>query len=233
MSVVSSPAFSSEPIEPSFQQGQEIAFIYNRTDLISGIITQINLDGTFDLSCEVPVQVRKVKMERGSPKISYETVLESRSFLKATSTDPRTQMVKTVTSFSDLGLENIEDSARGHKQSSIHGWRPATDLKGNIRLNRIPRLTEFLAPLVGHFFDSSLFYYRIYCWRAPYEIRGGGQVPEETLLYPKKKPFYTSFSKCYNRYLKEYLQNLQKWNRVEIQAILPDDVSRNEVKEEE
>ena len=227
MSAISSPAFSPNPIEsPSFQQGQEIAFIYNRTDLISGIITQINLDSTFDLECKVPVQVRQVTMERGTPKITFKTILESRPFLKASPADPRTIVVKTVTSLSDLGMESIDDPARGHKQSSISAWRPSIDLKGNVRLNRIPRLTEFLAPLVGHFFDSSLFYYRIYCWRASYEIRGGGTIPEETLLFPKKKPFYTSFSKCYNRYLKEYLQNLQKWNRVEIQAILPQDVAK-------
>lgn len=221
---ISSPATSIQPLEPpSFKEGQEIAFIYNRTDLISGIIISINLDGTFDLECQVPIQVRKVKMERGSPKISYETILESRPFLKANPTDPRMQVIKRVTTFAELGLENVDAPERGVKQSSIYAFRDSG------RRTRIPKLNDFLAPLVGCFFDSFLFYYRIYCWRAPYEIRGGGQVPEETLLFPKKKPFYTSFSKCYNRYLKEYLQNLQKWNRVEIQAILPEDIISKEV----
>ena len=225
--MISSPSTSPSPIEPlSYKVGQEVAFIYNRTDLIPGVITSLNPDSTFDLECQIPLRVRKVTFLKGLPDISYQTILQSSPFLKATPADPRMQLIKIVTSLQDLGMEPIEDSAFKHKQSSISAWRDSG------KRSRIPRLTEFLAPLVGHFFDSSLFYYRIYCWRAPIRVRGQGDIPEEIRYFPNptKKPFFTSFSKCFSRYMKEYLENLEKWNRVEIQAILPEDV-KQEIKE--
>ena len=222
--MVSSPATSPAPIvAPSFVEGQEIAFIYNRTDLISGIITALNPDETFDLECNLPIRVRRVDFIQGVPKINYKTILEARPFLRATPVDPRMQVIKRVTTLKEMGMDDIIiDEERGAKQTSISMWRDSG------RKVRIPRLTEFYAPLVGHFFDSSLFYYRIICWRAAINLRGQGAIPEVTEIFPKKKPFFTSFSKCFSRFVKEYHSNLEKWNRVEMQAILPQDVATAE-----
>ena len=221
---VSSPATSPSPIaQPSFVEGQEVAFIYNRTDLISGIITALNPDDTFDLECNVPVRVRQVDFIQGVPKITFKTILETRPFLKATPVDPRMQVIKRTTTLREMGMDDIIiDEERGAKQTSISMWRDSG------RKVRVPRLTEFYAPLVGHFFDSRLFYYRIVCWRAAINLRGQGAIPEVTEIFPKKKPFFTSFSKCFSRFVKEYHSNLEKWNRVEMQAILPQDVATAE-----
>lgn len=227
---ISSPAINEAPLE-GFREGQEIAFIYNRTDLVSGIITAINPDETFDLMCEIPISSRKINWGsspgRGDFKVTPQVTLEARPFLRATPIDPRMQVVKTVTTLAALGLEAIDDAARGHKQTSISAWRDSG------RRIRIPRLTEFHAPLVGHFFDSSLYYYRITCWRAPINLRGQGIIPEETATFPSNKPYFKSFAKCYKRYVKEYLANLEKWNRVEMQAILPSDILPIEPKGEQ
>lgn len=223
---ISSPATSQAPIvEQSFHKGQSIALILNRTDLIPGIISRVNPDLTFDLECQVPIQVRKMTW-KGKPGQSEYTIrpvfdLETRPFLRALPIDPRMQVVKVVTSLQDLGMNTIEDKARGHVQTAISMWRDSG------RRNRIPRLTEFYAPLVGRFFDPSLYYYRVNCWRAAMDIRGEGRIPEEYKTFPnqsKTPPYYVEFTKCFKRYAKEYLSNLEKWNRVQMEAILPEDV---------
>ncbi len=220
MSTVSSPATSPSPlVEPSFHEGQEIAFIYNRIDLVSGVIVALNPDDTYDLECNVPIRVREVKFVKGIPEVSYKAVLNTLSFLKASPVDPRMQVIKRVTTLKELGMDEIPiDEERGTKQTSISMWRDSG------RRIRVPRLTDFYAPLVGHFFDPSLFYYRIVCWRASENFRGQGIIPEIHQNFPKSKPYYTSFSKCFSRYFKEYHKNLGKWNRIEMQAILPQDV---------
>jgi len=220
---ITSPASSPEPELEGFHKGQEIAFIYNRTDLISGIVVDVNLDGTYDLECLVPLSIRKLDW-KGSPgrsdyNISRQVKLSSTPFLKATPVDPRMIAIKTVASLESLGIDKPEPTSL-IQQSSASFW------KDSGKRLRIPRLTEFLAPLVGHFFDSSLFYYKIICWRAPIRVRNESEIPEETRYFPNpdKKPFYTSFKPCFERYVKEYLEQLDRWNRVEIQALLPEDV---------
>lgn len=220
---VSSPATSVSPLPSSiepYKEGQEICFIYNRTDVISGIITSINSDETYDLICSVPTSLRKLEWDGTPGRSDYRIVkrleLVATPFLKTSPVDPRMQVIKKITTFAELGLEPVDE--RGVRQSSIAGWRDSE------KRSRIPRMTEFYVPLIGHFFDASLFYYKIICWRASIQVRGHGVVPEETLTFPKKKPYYTNFRKCFDRYVKEYHANLEKWNRVEIQAILPEDV---------
>lgn len=216
---ISSPATSPSPLVESFKVGQQIAFIYSRTDLVTGIIQSLNHNGTYDLYCNIPMRVRKLKMDRGNPNIYYETTLDTRPFLQASPIDPRIQVIKSVKTLEQIGVP-LPGLNSLIQQSSTMTWVDSGHKQ------RIPRLTEFLAPLVGHFFDPALFYYKITCWRAPINLRGQGVIPEETRIFPDplKKPYYTSFDKCFSRYVKEYHNNPEKWNRVLMEVILPEDV---------
>lgn len=217
--LTSSPATSLSSLSDPFKKGQQIAYIYNRTDLVTGIITAINPDSTYDLTCDIPMRLRQVKLLRGYPQITFKTVLDSRPFLRVSPADPRMQTVKSVRSLESIGVP-LPGPNSLIQQSSTMTWVDSGHRA------RVPRLTEFLAPLVGHFFDPALFFYRITCWRAQVEIRGQGTIPEEIRVFPNpsKKPYYSTFATCFSRYLKEYHENLEKWDRVTMEAILPEDI---------
>lgn len=219
---ISSPATSSKPLFPSFEVGQSICYIHNRTDLVPGIIKAINPDETYDLEILFPTQSSKIKWKgkAGQSDFSRDTDIDlvPRIMQRATPIDPRIQVIKVISPLAEV----IEDPARGHKQTSIAVWRDSG------KKLRVPKLTDFYVTHVGHFFNSSDYFYKITCWRAPVQMRTE-VIPEEIRIFPSpsKTPYYKDFRKAFNRYVKEYYSNLEKWNRVEIQALLPEDFISN------
>lgn len=221
--LISSPANSETPIPTQeYRVGMDIAYIYNKEDLVLGNIIKVNHDETFDLQCYVPQPTRKIEWNRaeGDFKVKNSTQLINKEFLKAKPCNPATIFIKA-----DRALDRpITGRGDGVIQTHVTEF-----ISGGT--TRVPRFGAFHTSIIGKFFDPSLWYYQLRCWRAAIEIRKNQFVPEETKIFPnpQKQPFYTEFKKAFNRYFREYHEDRGKWNRVELIAIHPEDVELDNV----
>lgn len=211
-------------INQTFEINQNIAFIHNKLDLVSGYITSINPDGeTYDLVVFIPRESIALKWSKNNESFKRKKTMQliEEVRLKARVCDPRVQFRKV-----DIPLEQPMQVSNGQGLSSqvdIRRFIPLTDKNGNPRLTRIPRLSEFHTNIVGNFFDPQLFYYKIRCFRNEREINKV-KFPTETLIFPTSKPFFKTYDKCFARYFKEYHQSRGKWDQVEVLAVHPEDV---------
>lgn len=222
-SIISSPQNSEIPIQVTeFRTGMDIAYIFNKEDLVLGKILKTNPDETFDLQCYIPQPTRKIEWNRaeGDFKVRNSTQLVSREFLKAKPCNPTTVFVK-----SDRALDRPQ-IGRGDGVQQTH----VTEFIAQ-GTTRIPRLGAFHTSIIGKFFDPSLWYYQLRCWRAAIEVRKGQFIPEEHRIFPnpQKQPYYVEFKKAFNRYFSEYHEDRGKWNRVELIAIHPEDIEHESV----
>jgi hypothetical protein len=205
-SIISSPALTNP-----FYLKQPIAFINDKIDVVPGYISQVNRDGTYDLKVLIPRQRASIKFDRQHTSfdrvVSMELVEEDR--LKARPNDPTIVFRKQA-----VALVDAQRGTEGVIQTHIDQYLPS----GNTTL---PRFHDFHTSLVGSFFDPSLFFYKVWCWRAELEIQGQ-KFPAEEAVFPSKKPYFENFGKAFNRFFREYHQGMSKtgskWNRVEIQV---------------
>jgi hypothetical protein len=206
-SIINTPALIDE-----FKEGQSIAFIHNRQDVVPGIITNINNDNTYNLLVYIPTTQAKIEFDGYKTSFNRTDRIEllEREMLRVRPANPKTIYRKetvALNSPNERGLDGIE-------QTHVNVYK-AVGEASQLRLH------EFHTSLVGTFYDPSIYNYKVHCWRAPIEVQGQ-QFPAEQELFPKKKPFYESFDKAFNRYFKEYHQSRSKsgskWNRVDIQV---------------
>lgn len=211
------PTILSPTLQPQLQEGQQIAFIHNRIDVVSGVITKLNHD-SYDLEVYIPTTATKVVFN--SQRTGFErvtsTTLVAQTRPKARLYDPRTIFKKQM-----VALSQVQEVDGGGTQTHVDLFIPQPTLL------HIPRFHDFHTSLVGTFFDPSPYCFKVLCWRAELEL-DGQRFPAVTELFPRKKPFYTDFNKAFNRYFKEYHQGMSKsgskWNRVDIQVFLKDEV---------
>ncbi len=208
---MSSPVTEQETV---FVEGQAVAFIHSRDDCLPGKVISVNYDDTFDIEVYVPMQVTRLNWTNAARdfkrELTTELVVQPR--LRVSPADPCTQ-------FQQIKNE-VGSAARETGEWSTIGTYVATKRK-----LPVPNMTGWHVSLQGKFFDPTLYYYQVTCWRAPYEVRGQ-QFPEERLTFPKKKPYYEDYAKCFNRYFREYHQALGKWNSVVIKAINPASIKK-------
>lgn len=207
-SIINTPSLTNELVE-----GQPIAFIYNRQDVVPGVITHINHDNTYDLRVYIPTTLAKIEFDGYKTSFNRTDRIElvEREMLRVRLANPKTIFRKetvALNSPNERGLDGIE-------QTHVNVYK-AVGIASQLKLH------EFHTSLVGTFYDPSPYNYKVHCWRAPIEVQGQ-QFPAEQEIFPKKKPFYESFDKAFNRYFKEYHQSRSKsgskWNRVDIQVL--------------
>jgi len=223
---ITSPATHLSPLPPEsplFEVGQEIAYIYNKEDVVPGVVKAVNDEGdgyfTYDLECFIPSISSRIKWKGSKAyKRKDSAELQPRSFLRARASDPRSTFIKVA--------QEIPNPVKG--QEGIYQTHTTIFIEAP-RKSRVPSMGEFHTSLIGTFFDPSLFFYKVFCWRAERQVEKE-TFPAETLLFPLPKEgetegIYRDFKKAFSRYFKEYHQGRKrsetKWNKVTIQAFLP------------
>jgi hypothetical protein len=214
--IISSP--SNSLTTPGFIIDQQIAFVNSKQDVVPGKIISINRDETYDLEIYIPTPTPGLKWNKSRTgferKQSYELIAHVRP--KVRISDPRIRWQKQVTA---LGMAQ-SGGGDGISQTHINEYVP----HGTVR---IPRFHDFHTSIVGTFFDPSIYLYTIHCWRPEYDIQGQ-KFPAETKQYPKNSSYFDTFSKAFARYFKEYYKGMSKsgnkWNSVQIQIHLKEDL---------
>lgn len=207
--IINSPALDLQLVE-----GQQIAFVNDRIDCVSGTIIECNSNGTYDILVYIPRRTRRVvfKPQEATYEVVTRVELVEERRNKVMYCDARTIFEKRTKQ-----LAQPQGGIEGVSQREIDVYVPSD------RTLEVPRFHDWHTSIVGRLFDPSIYVYKIACWRAEMEV-DGQKFPPEYANFPSKKPYYTEFSKCFNRYFKEYHQGMgkgnSKWNSVQISAIL-------------
>jgi len=210
------PIISSPMIQTQFIESQEIAFIDSRLEVVPGIITRVNPDETYDLEVYIPTS--KIEMKWTPDRSSFDriesTKLISQGRPRVRASDPRLVFRKQM-----VALAEAQRGTEGVLQTHIDTYIPQE------RKLLVPRFHDFHTSLVGTFFDPSIYNFKVHCFRQEAEI-DHQKFPAVSETFPRKKPYYETFAKAYNRYFKEYhlgrSKKGSKWNSVAIQVYLKD-----------
>ncbi len=218
---INNPPIIASPAIPNslqkFNLHQPVAFINSRLDVVPGTITKLNSDSTFNLEVFIPTATSSIKFDtsNASFKRKHTTELKSQPRLRCRPAD-----VRTIYQKQSSALAEAQRGTDGIVQTHINSYVPV----GTVHT---PKFHDFHTSLVGTFFDPSQFFYHVMCWRPEMEIEGQ-KFPAETLSFPKSKPYYENFFDAFQRYFKEHYKGMSKsgskWNRVEIQVSLKEDI---------
>lgn len=225
--LISSPALPLIAPTHIFSEGQKVAFIYNRLTAVPAIITSCNPDGTYDITATIPKSEPRVKFKNKNQDFKRTITMEltEQSFQNVRVGDPTVIYVKV-----GIPLDTPQvDESRGVRQTHIDRYQDSGK-----RL-RTPRFHEFHTNIIGNIFNPSLYCFRVWGWRAEMEVEKGVKIPEESRIWPDTQKGtekgmivggYLPFTKAFQVYFKQFYQKVGKWNRVELQTFLIQDVMK-------
>lgn len=216
--IISTPATPYTTPTPQFALGMPVAFIYNRTIAVPATITSVNPDGeTYDISALIPQAKVKVKFKSNNQDFKRKSTMElvEQTFKNVRIGEPRIIYVKV-----GIPLDQPQvDETRGIRQTHIDRFQDSQK-----RL-RSPKFHEFHTNIIGNIFNPEIYLFRVWAWRAEMEVEKGVIIPEENTIWPNTQG-YLPYMKAFNRFFKESYQKVGKWNRVEMQTFLKEDVEQ-------